>query len=486
MQPDESCIVYTPPQLANALVSAIMPRRRDPIQRWLEPCVGKGALLQSLADNGVLSKQIIGVDLARKSEDTDVLARVRRGIDFLAWSKRTLLRFDRIVANPPYLAIRALKGELLTNALTTMVPCDGTFVPHRANCWYAFLCASVGLLRRGGGLAFVLPAAWEYADYAEPMRRGIDSLFEAVSVYRSVSPLFSGVQEGAVVLVARGYGDAKGRQTSRLAYQRTSYMLRAITQGRQGTTATAAVHIVDRQETKQLCDLAVVRIGAVTGDGGYFLLNEQRRRALALPVDAMVPILSHASHLAAAEVTHADWKRLRDQGERVWLFRPPNALLRHPAVAEYLRLPMQSGGCNRTALQVRRRRDDWHRVKLPVSPDAFVSGMGRFGPWLSLRRDPRLTVTNTLYVMRFKRRMSLAEMSAWALMLLSEQAQTQVEVVLRQYPDGLVKVEPGDFTRLRLPVPRRISGALGAYREAVGHLLDGDRGSATAIAARFL
>ncbi len=144
---------------------------------------------------GVASEQITGIDLAKESELSDAFARVKRGLDFLGWSQRTTMRFDRVVANPPYLAIRELTGVLLENALKTVVPTDGNCVPHRANCWYAFLCASISLLKENGSLAFVLPAAWDYADYAESLRTGIPRLFASVKCYRSVHPLFSGVKK---------------------------------------------------------------------------------------------------------------------------------------------------------------------------------------------------------------------------------------------------------------------------------------------------
>ena len=51
----------------------------------------------------------------------------------------------------------------------------------------------------------MLPAAWEYANYAMPLRTALPRLFEHVHAYRSREPLFRVVQEGSVVLIARGY-----------------------------------------------------------------------------------------------------------------------------------------------------------------------------------------------------------------------------------------------------------------------------------------
>src|ERR1019366_6502361 len=54
-------------------------------------------------------------------------------------------------------------------------------------------------------LAFVLPAAWDYALYAGQLREKVLTSFKSVEVHRSQEPLFPDVREGRVVLVAKGY-----------------------------------------------------------------------------------------------------------------------------------------------------------------------------------------------------------------------------------------------------------------------------------------
>jgi hypothetical protein len=67
------------------------------------------------------------------------------------------------------------------------------FCPH----WMAFLTASLNLVRPGGCLGFVLPASWDFADYAASIRDEVFKSFERVEVYRCKRPLFDSVQEGA-------------------------------------------------------------------------------------------------------------------------------------------------------------------------------------------------------------------------------------------------------------------------------------------------
>ncbi len=114
-------------------------------------------------------------------------------------------------------------------------------------------------------------------------------------------------------------------------------------------------------------------------------------------------------------------------------------------------------------------------------PEWVASGRGSLSTGIknSLQRTRYMRSASTK-LFRLRRRV------AWGLMLLCDETQQQLKSVLRQYPDGLVKVEPGDFGRLVLPVPRRIVGAIGEYREAVGYLVSGDVPKAIAIANRFI
>src|SRR5512132_2884760 len=105
-----SCSVYTPRSLADAIVDWLANARVT--SRWLEPSVGTGVFLESLASRGVRARDVVAVDLSRRSQPNDKLASVVRGIDFLEWARTTTDRFDCIVGNPPYAPIKFL-GESL-------------------------------------------------------------------------------------------------------------------------------------------------------------------------------------------------------------------------------------------------------------------------------------------------------------------------------------------------------------------------------------
>jgi len=448
----------------------------------LEPCVGSGALLRALARKGVPPSGIRGVDLDRRPSPSDRHARVLRGVDFLSWSQSTSERFSKIIANPPYLALNRLPVSLRRRALEVRDPFSDRTVRLRGNCWHAFLCASLGLLKPRGSLCFLLPASWDFSDYAAALRKGLGSKFEDLEVHRSRAPLFDCVQDGSVVLVARGYLSAPRRQV-RFEHATAADLICAAAGKRdrvEPRQPQRAGHCM-ATPTASLGDLVDIRIGAVTGDARYFLLTDSERREHHIPTSACKRMLTHAGHLVGSAITRERWDTLRQSDERVWLFRPSATSARGGPVKRYLALPLKEGGCDRARFKVRTRRP-WYRTPLPMAANAFVSGMSRSGPWLSLSAMPGLSASNTLYVIRFRYADSADARAAIALGLLTTGARVALALAGRRYADGLLKFEPRDLRGIPIPTTTHVAGANDVYDKAVQALLHGDSARATCIA----
>src|SRR5437588_305453 len=117
--PPESCKVYTPRPVADAMVQALRPDR-DAI--WLEPCVGRGVFLSALSSAGIARGKIVAVDLDPVECESDALGTTYRGVDFLSWSQGTRRRFDRIAGNPPYVPLSRLDLRLRETAVAVRIP----------------------------------------------------------------------------------------------------------------------------------------------------------------------------------------------------------------------------------------------------------------------------------------------------------------------------------------------------------------------------
>jgi adenine-specific DNA-methyltransferase len=473
--PPQECKVYTPRLLAEAMVRALNPQPGD---LCLDPCMGPGAFISALRNKGLAKNRIVGVDIDACPSLEDKSATTVRGVDFFDWCALTKKRFSKVVANPPYVALCKLEADLQKSVRQFHHLEDPSFA-LRSNYWCAFLSACLGLLKPDGSLAFVLPAAWDYALYARGLRERVLSSFKSVEVHRSREPLFPEVREGRVVLLAKGYlqtPEHAGRIDHPTATSLIAALCRPIAQ-----TARAESYAPTASDASgtRFGDLFSVGIGCVTGDVSYFLLTESERFEHDLPTSALRPVVSKARHLVASQITKVMWDRLRRADERVWLFSPDVHAMRNRAVRAYLK--HGENVCNLDGYKLR-NRDHWYEVPGIRFGVGFMSGMTSVGPWLSLRSMRGLAATNTLYVITANEAMTIDEQAAWALSLLSSETRRQVRATLRCYPDGLTKLEPHDISELQLLPPKRIAGSRDDYHRAITLLLSGDPGTATAIA----
>lgn len=481
MTPPASCDVYTPPALADAVVRSLGDFQTA---RWLEPCVGKGAFLSAISKSGVEPSRVTGTDLASSREPTDTLARVRRSTEFLQWASKTTLRFDRIVANPPFIALSSLPARIQQSAIQHRT-LDGSNISLSGNCWHAFICASLRLLRQNGSIAFVLPAAFEYANYAESLRQQLPTQFADVQIHRCRTPLFQEVEDGSVVVIAKEFR-ALPRRYRRFMYADFDSLVHGIKGNRSSAVGPRTPPFVfDDDNSVALKDVMSVGIGAVTGDAKYFLMTDEMRLQNSLPIEAMVRVVSKSRHVASDSMTRKQWDTLRVNGERVWLFRPSGRTLQLNAVKRYLEKPEGDGGCRKTAYKIQ-LREPWFHTPLPLRPHGFLTGMSQHGPVICFNRMNALSATNTLYTVRFAQRVSRDQQRSWAMMLLTPVVRKQLSEKVRSYPLGLSKLEPGDLGLIRLPHPVSHGVPERAYKSAVLALLRGDLKRSEEIAARYV
>ena len=453
--------VFTPSALAEAMIGAL---GRTNACTWLEPSVGEGAFLNAMRSYGCDAESVTGLEL---DESLSALAprfgSLHYGVEALGWMKSTQQKFDVVVGNPPYVSLSDVASEIQKAACSVTDPL-GNRLRISANLWSAFVSASVDVLADGGAIGFVLPASWDYADYARVLRHELPLLFETFHVYRSERPLFKTVLEGSVVILGTGFRKPH-RYTARIECTDLDSVCRALDDFQPSLGPSGARHSSDYQAPggAQLRDFLTIRLGGVTGDAGYFTLSEERRRALGLPAAALRRIVSRARHLKWSSLGRLEWESLRDDGQKVWLFRPTESSASMVGVREYLQRDASQGGCNRESFKVS-NREPWYQTPLPSRIDAFLSGMASRGPRLTFREFTGLTATNTLYVVAFKRSLDAGRRRNIALQLLSEPVLAQLAQVQRRYAGGLKKFEPSDLLGLRVEKPARPVGEA-EYRE---------------------
>lgn len=454
---------------------------------WLEPSFGDGAFLQALHDAGIPRDRIRGVELETAESPNDKYAKTLRGQDFLSWSQSTNERFDNVIGNPPYVPIHQLQRALQRTAIGFSGR-DGLQVRLSTNYWCAFVAASISLLNPKGNLAFVLPAALEYANYADPLRRQLLQLFETVELHRSCEPLFEGVQDGCVILIARGCRVGRANLVRR-EYSNLTTLIKGLGESQGARPASSKKRAPSQSPTKQVrkfSDIFELKIGAVTGDVEYFLMSERRRAELDIPISAVVPVVSRARHLNQSKVDGPAWTKLKKADARVWLFHPSATDLKSKGVSKYLKLPPNEGGCRKGRYKIK-DREPWYSTPLPKTPHGFLSGMSTHGPWIALAKKPKLTATNTLYTVRFRMQATENERYGLCLSLLTSSVRAQIKRGGRRYAEQLFKFEPTDLAGLSLPsLPKPLPrNAATVYAAAVADLLNGREASAVQKADAF-
>ena len=474
--PPSSCNVYTPSILANAMVQALGIAKNA---KWLEPCVGKGAIISAMSDAGVKPQEVTGLDLSSTIEKTDRYASVARSTEFLSWALETTLRFDRVVANPPYIALNKLPSKIRDAASRHHAP-DGTSVALTSNCWYAFLCASLRLLKPKGSIAFLLPSAFDYADYAIPLRQQLPLLFQSFEIHRSQVPLFEHVDDGTVVIIGHKY-KAPSVFTIRAEYPGLKALSLGLTTPGQQKRTTKKKSNRNSMESVALHKVMTIRIGAVTGDAKYFLLTEEERLQHGLPVSSVHPAVSRSKHILFPEISSSRWNELRESGERIWLFRPSKGSTRSKFVRQYLELGNLHGACQMDAYKIV-NREPWYITPIPTNADGFISGMCQSGPVVCFSRMKQLTATNTLFTVHFEPNIGPQERLAWALMLLTSDVKQQVNERARRYALGLRKLEPSDIHTILLPKPRIGGVTRKNYNRAVEAAMSMDFADSSKIA----
>lgn len=471
------CKVYTPFALARGITRSL---GDSASAAWLEPSHGHGAFLRALAELNVPPHRIRAIDLDLSGCVEDKLARTKRGIDFLAWSLETSERFDRIVGNPPYIAISQLTPSLRKTA-ACITDVYNLPIGSCSNTWYAFVLCAMRLLRDRGSLGFILPSAVEYAEYSSPLRAAIRNHFESLELLRSRRPLFDNVQEGTVVVIARGYKQGPFRFRRR-EFQNAKRLIASLeVNSANGMRECPDVRAVATRKTLSFNEVADVRLGGVTGDSKFFLLTEKERELHNLPTQACTPVISRARHLFVPVFSKEDWRALKDANERIWLFNPDRTTLLDLGVRRYLKRRLRNGGCDRMAYKIR-NRFPWYSTPLPPRPHGFVSGMSGYGPWICLSDYARLNATNTLYVVNFRPSITENQRFGYALALLCSPVQRQLRKSARRYADGLIKYEPSSLKSLLLPNIQADKAYRRTYCKAVRSLLAGERFHARQIA----
>lgn len=199
-------VVYTPEAIADEVTRTALDSYEGVPNRILEPSVGEGAFLKSLARHEIGGSRISAVDI-----DGVVIDRVRDCYEGIEAIHRDFLKyalelddgsFDLIIGNPPFLK-RADCEMGFRRRLAEVSERTGFPTGELKNAWAAFAVIAADLVDSRGVLALVLPHQLLTAQYGRAVQTHLVKSGFELEVFAPDSKGFSSIEQHAVVLIAR-------------------------------------------------------------------------------------------------------------------------------------------------------------------------------------------------------------------------------------------------------------------------------------------
>jgi adenine-specific DNA-methyltransferase len=476
---------YTPAVLAEPLARWAVREAGDAV---FDPSCGEGAFLTCGVDRllalgakpRTLSDQIAGVEV-----DARALVRARGALvsrhpglrwgrlaqdDFFLFAQENLgrLAFDAVVGNPPYLRTQGRSLPAKRRALDVARSC-GAELTADASAWAPFVAAATGFVKPGGRLAMVVPREALFTNYTRPLLAMLERRFASVNLIALDEYWFEGAMVKVALLLAEGIGPGVLRLHETRELANLDHLIEAaplpvpaaswVWSRIPADCRPAATRALGTPSLAPLTDLARVLIGVVTGEKEFFLLPEPRIRELGIPGDFVTTALSKPSQLAGAAFTRRDAAALESSGDACRLLAIP---LDYRGGCLPLDSYLAAGAKQGLDQNYKcRTRKPWYSVRRQLAPpDALLGYL--------VKRRPRLAAnaagvhsTNNLHRVYLKKPWAgAAGMMAAAAM--NAASMLTVELLGRIGAAGVLKIEPGDASKILLIHPEALAKVKGA------------------------
>ena len=458
---------------------------RTPEDTILEPSFGGCGFLEASRDRLIslgcpnVATQIYGCDIDRFAFDqlTSKFGLINvsdRFIlsDFLELNQRSFAahKFDTVIGNPPYISHHNMDGTQKENAHAIL--CEtGAKLSTKASLWAYFLIHGIRFVKDGGRMAWVLPSSFLNTNYGQEVHDILINNFAKVVaiVLNERIFLLEGAEERSVIVLCENKGTKSPNNISVhyadsiavLEDCSSSFALRSTTNNLSERVAynvlsTEANVILNslftHSDVYSFGDLADIRIGIVTGDNGFFIVNKEVAIKHRLSTAMLKPIVTKYRMISGLALTKDDIDYEITKGVKCLLIDTTKIRKNSSSLIKYLeRYPADKFKTNKTFA----KRGIWHRPNDGRTPDAFMSYMQHDGPKIALN-TVGTTCTNTVHRIYFKTNCEQKRKLA-AISFLSTLTQISAEIEGRSYGSGVLKQEPSEAKKLKICIPNQFS-----------------------------
>lgn len=446
---------FTPDDVGASLVAWA---RSEASDRMIDPSCGDGQFL-------ALHQNSVGIEqnpvAAHRAIARAPGALVHEG-DFFKWAQDTHERFEFAAGNPPFIRYQTFKGEMRRRALELCLD-HGVRFNGLASSWAPFLVATAGLLKRGGRMAFVVPAEIGHAPYAAPLLDYLVASFSSLQIVAVRQKLFPALSEDCWLLYTGGFGGKADTidltvvdefvpsqtlpaptvkidvEEWRTVWNRRlrPYLLPASVRALYAATAAAA-------DTHRLADFADVGIGYVSGDNDFFHLRPSEARRLHIPSGFLQPSLRNGRAMPESQITQATVANWESNDNPMLLLRLTRDQTLPASVLNYLD---SSAGREASQGYKCRNRAPWYAVPDVQIPDFVMSYMS--GRRVNLVHNVAgVSCTNSVHSVRVRDKILASRLlPKWS----SSFVRLSCELEGHALGGGMLKLEPREAGRIVFP-----------------------------------
>lgn len=449
---------FTPPNVVDLMLRRVADVLPSPAQ-VVDPGAGVGAF--SLASRRRWPQaNVVAVDvnivtlglLAARAHPTGTAELTVVHTDFLGWiGGRSHAGPTVLLGNPPYTRHQDLDQKLKAVAMEAS---GGLVDSGLAGLAAYFLGASLRSLRDEDGLCFVLPGSWTESRYGRPIREWLwvnsHRRTELLS-FSTSAEVFPGTRVTAMVLVVGPVeASASPMRVERVSVKGNEIGVLGVDEHYRNGPAPRSFgpllwprRTASRKSTVALSDIATVRRGVATGANHFFFLTDDE--ADALPNSVVVAGLRRLRHVDGDELNKKEHDRIGDAGHPRWLLslKGPSDI-KSAAVRRRLAEGVAAGYDDR---YLSRDRDPWYAVETVKPPSLLVALMTK-DRFRAVLNTARVVPSNSIYGIYVNRAAQARALCDW---INSDEGQDALRAQARHYSNGLFKLEPRDYLRVRVP-----------------------------------
>lgn len=479
---------YTPPALAQTIVSLAAGERQDGFRSVLEPSCGDGSFLVPLgAFDATRRASVTAFDIdpvaAAAARAKAPRADVRCGdfFDFCALALPEGRRFDLVVGNPPWVCYQTMHARQ-RRKLRDISRFLGLGGNGLSNLWIPFVAACVSLLERDGLIAFLLPCDILWGGAAGELRAFLLRELAELTIISFAEP-FPELEQSMALLLGRkdgkkGVSPTKFRTVPLSSWRdlpRIADKLAVPFSAVLPTERKWTPYLLDSEERRvaetitagtaefvPFSKIADVSVGVTTGRDEFFVAGAKTVAEWCL-ASAAVPLITPKELRRCGLRLHE-----RDNNAPFLLYFPNLPLARYPRLWRNFIEEAETKGLHKNYKCAIRPR--WYVLPRHVPPDAFMSSVVHELPRLVLS-DERSTSTDALRHVRFAPHVDTAKV---AVSFYNSATLLAAELAGRVYGGGALQLTPGDIRSIAVPDPARFELAEGTASE-VDALVAGQR-----------